>query len=125
MNHNERLAAELEAQKKLPAQRRTTIQSRNGRKDSYSKKHDPGVLSSEIKRELALSREREHSYEVALTERDQIEAELQRKVEESKQREAYLENELANMWILVAKLKKSQGVDADEFSTENGKTDDI
>ncbi|KAL0359397.1 UNVERIFIED_CONTAM: Kinesin-like protein KIN-7K, chloroplastic [Sesamum angustifolium] len=125
MNHNERLAAELEAQKKLPAQRRTTIQSRNGRKDSYSKKHDPGVLSSEIKRELALSREREHSYEVALTERDQIEAELQRKVEESKQREAYLENELANMWILVAKLKKSQGVDADEFSTENGKTNDI
>ncbi|KAL0383790.1 UNVERIFIED_CONTAM: Kinesin-like protein KIN-7D, chloroplastic [Sesamum calycinum] len=125
MNHNERLAAELEAQKKLPAQRRTTIQSRNGRKDSYSKKHDPGVLSSEIKRELALSREREHSYEVALTERDQIEAELQRKVEESKQREAYLENELANMWILVAKLKRSQGVDADEFSTENGKTDDI
>ncbi|KAL2225850.1 UNVERIFIED_CONTAM: Kinesin-like protein KIN-7D, chloroplastic [Sesamum indicum] len=125
MNHNERLAAELEAQKKLPAQRRTTIQSRNGRKDGYSKKHDPGVLSSEIKRELALSREREHSYEVALTERDQIEAELQRKVEESKQREAYLENELANMWILVAKLKKSQGVDADEFTTENGKTGDI
>ncbi|KAL0405035.1 UNVERIFIED_CONTAM: Kinesin-like protein KIN-7L, chloroplastic [Sesamum radiatum] len=125
MNHNERLAAELETQKKLPAQRRTTIQSRNGRKDSYSKKHDPGVLSSEIKRELALSREREHSYEVALNERDQIEAELQRKVEESKQREAYLENELANMWILVAKLKKSQGMDADEFTTENGKTDDI
>ncbi|KAL0452934.1 UNVERIFIED_CONTAM: Kinesin-like protein KIN-7D, chloroplastic [Sesamum latifolium] len=125
MNHNERLAAELEAQKKLPAQRRTTIQSRNGRKEGYSRKHDPGVLSSEIKRELALSREREHSYEVALTERDQIEAELQRKVEESKQREAYLENELANMWILVAKLKKSQGVDADEFTTENGKIDDI
>ncbi|KAI3471517.1 hypothetical protein Pfo_028167 [Paulownia fortunei] len=105
MNHNERLAAELEAQKKSPAQRRTTIPSRNGRKDGYAKKHDPGVLTSDIKKELALSREREHSFEAALADKDHIEAELQRKVEESKQREAYLENELANMWILVQSLK--------------------
>ncbi|PIN07172.1 Kinesin-like protein [Handroanthus impetiginosus] len=125
MNQNERLAAELEAQKKLPAQRRTTIPSRNGRKDGYGKKHDPGVITSDLKRELALSREREHSFEAALAEKDQIEAELQRKVEESKQREAYLENELANMWILVAKLKKSQGLDNDEVTREDLKTDDF
>ncbi|KAK6149246.1 hypothetical protein DH2020_016771 [Rehmannia glutinosa] len=123
MNHNERLAAELESQKKSPAQRRSAIPSRNGRKDSYTKKQDPGVLTSDIKKELALSREREHSFEAALAERDQTEAELQRKVEESKQREAYLENELANMWILVAKLKKSQGVENDELTRENLKTD--
>ncbi|GFQ04354.1 kinesin-related protein 11 [Phtheirospermum japonicum] len=124
MNHNERLSADLvEAQKKSPAQRRTPIPSRNGRKDSFAKKHDTGVLTSDLKKELTLSREREHSYEAALSEKEQNEAELQRKVEESKQREAYLENELANMWILVAKLKKSQGVDNDEFTRENLTTD--
>lgn len=113
MNHNERLAAELAAQKNSPTQRRTGAANRNGRRDGYIKRHDQGMLNPEIKRELALSREREHSYEAALAEKDQREAELQRRVEESKQREAYLENELANMWVLVAKLKKSQGAETD------------
>lgn len=119
MNHNERLAAELESQKKGPVQRRTATPNRNGKKDSYAKKPDPAVLNSEIKRELAISREKEHSLEAELAEKDKHEIELQRKVEESKQREAYLENELANMWILVAKLKKSQGIDNDESSRDD------
>ncbi|KAL3632389.1 Kinesin-like protein KIN-7D, chloroplastic [Castilleja foliolosa] len=125
MNHNERLSAELEAQKKSPAQRRTPVPSRNGRKDSFAKKHDTSVLASDLKKELTLCREREHSYEAALSEKEQNEAELQREVEESKQREAYLENELANMWILVAKLKKTQGVDNDEFTKEDFSTDEF
>ncbi|KAL6523184.1 hypothetical protein OROGR_016787 [Orobanche gracilis] len=127
MNHNERLSSDLEeARKKSPAQRRSPIPSRNGRKDSYStKKHsDTSVLTPDLKKESRMRREREqHSYEAALAEREQIEAELQRNVEESKQREAYLENELANMWILVAKLKKSQGVDGDDLMRANLKTD--
>lgn len=120
MNQNGRLTAELESQKKVPVQqRRTTVPARNGRKDGYTKKQDPGVVTSDIKRELAQSREREHALESALAEKDNFEAGLQRKVEESKQREAYLENELANMWILVAKLKKSQGLDNDELTRDN------
>jgi len=69
---------------------------------------------------LAVRRERELAYEAAFQGKNQREAELQRKVEESKQREAYLENELANMWVLVAKLKRSQGADSDasEISRE-------
>ncbi|GER25939.1 P-loop containing nucleoside triphosphatehydrolases superfamily protein, partial [Striga asiatica] len=106
MNHNERLSAELEVQKKPPAQLRSSIPTRNGGKYYSSKKQETGVLASEMKKELAVSREREHLYEAILAEKQQIEGELQRKVEESKQREAYLENELANMWILVAKRKK-------------------
>ncbi|KAL3637334.1 Kinesin-like protein KIN-7D, chloroplastic [Castilleja foliolosa] len=125
MNQNERLSSELEAQKKSPAQRRTPVPSRNGRKDGLARKHDTGVLTSDLKKELTLSREREHSYEAALCEKEQNEAELQRRVEESKQREAYLENELANMWILVAKLKKTQGADNDEFARENLTTDEV
>ncbi|KHG23183.1 Homoserine kinase [Gossypium arboreum] len=110
MNKNERLMAELAAAKNPPTQRRTST-VRNGRRESLTKQHDQVGSSSYLKRELAMSKERELLYEAALLEKDQREAELQRKVEESKQREAYLENELANMWVLVAKLKKSNGVD--------------
>ncbi|MBA0752465.1 hypothetical protein Gogos_001298, partial [Gossypium gossypioides] len=110
MNHNERLAAELAAAKNSPTQRRTST-LRNSRRESLTKRHDQLGSPSDLKKELAMSKERELSYEAALIERDHREAELQRKVEESKQREGYLENELANMWVLVAKLKKSNGVD--------------
>nr|POE89404.1 kinesin-like protein kin-7k, chloroplastic [Quercus suber] len=113
MNHNERLAAELATSKNSPTQRRSGTPVRNGRRDSHIKRNDQGGSVSDIKRELAISRERELSYETVLLEKDQREAELQRKVEESKQREAYLENELANMWVLVAKLKKSNGAETD------------
>lgn len=113
MNHNERLAAELAASKNSPTQRRTSGTVQNGRRESHGRlrRNEQGGSNSDIKRELALSKERELSYEGALLEKDQKEAELQRKIEESKQKEAYLENELANMWVLVAKLKKSQGAD--------------
>ncbi|KDP34477.1 hypothetical protein JCGZ_12760 [Jatropha curcas] len=114
MNHNERLAAELAAIKNSPAQRRTSGSVRNGRRENnHMKRSDQVGPTSELKKELAISRERELQYETALVEKDQREAELQRKVEESKQREAYLENELANMWVLVAKLKKANGADPD------------
>lgn len=113
MNQNERLAAELAALKNSPTQRRTNSTVRNGRRENHLKRHDQVVPTSELKKELAISREREAQYEAALMEKDQQDAELQRKVEESKQREAYLENELANMWVLVAKLKKSHGSSTD------------
>ncbi|KAI9090612.1 hypothetical protein K1719_028465 [Acacia pycnantha] len=114
MNHNEKLAAELAASKSSPTQRRNSTGVRNGRRESHVKRTDQGTSNSDIKREMALSKERELSYEGALLEKDHKEAELQRKIEESKQREAYLENELANMWVLVAKLKKSQGTETDD-----------
>uniref|UniRef100_A0A2N9FZR6 Kinesin motor domain-containing protein n=1 Tax=Fagus sylvatica TaxID=28930 RepID=A0A2N9FZR6_FAGSY len=117
MNHNERLAAELATSKNSPTQRRTSAAVRNGRRDSHIKRNDQGGSVLDIKRELAMSREREHSYEATLLEKDQREGELQRRVEESKQREAYLENELANMWVLVAKLKKSNGAENVSEST--------
>lgn len=122
MNHNEKLAAELAAHKSSPTQRRNINSIRNGRRDGHVKQ---SAIPPEVKRELALSRERELSYEAALAEKDQREAELQRKVEESKEREAYLENELANMWVLVAKLKKSQGTESDvsDSTKENQRID--
>jgi centromeric protein E len=70
------------------------------------------------RRESNASQERERVLETILMEKEQKEAELQRKVEESKQKEAFLESELANMWVLVAKLKKSQGDDHEDFDAK-------
>ncbi|KAL3833366.1 hypothetical protein ACJIZ3_008102 [Penstemon smallii] len=75
MNQNGRLFAELEAQKKSPAQRRTTIPIRNGRKDSNRSIHMKLHWPKRMKNKLS----------------------CRGKSEESKQREAYLENELTNM----------------------------
>ncbi|XP_014495926.1 kinesin-like protein KIN-7K, chloroplastic [Vigna radiata var. radiata] len=115
MNQNERLAAELGASKNSTTERRASGTVHNGRRESHVRvrRNDQGGSNTNIKRELALSKERELSYEAVLLEKDHKEAELQRKIEESKQREAYLENELANMWVLVAKLKKSQGAETE------------
>lgn len=126
MNQNERLSSELAALKNSPTPRRSVGAARNGRRETPVKRHDQGPSPSELKKELAVFRERELAYEAAFHERDERESELQRRVEESKQREAYLENELANMWVLVAKLKRSQGgaeSDVSELSRDTQITD--
>lgn len=85
------------------------------------KEQDSSLM--ELKRELSMIKEREVSFEAALFEKVQREAELQRTIEESKEREAYLENELANMWVLVAKLRRSQGDNSDISVSETRQTD--
>ncbi|KAL4591803.1 hypothetical protein LXL04_004775 [Taraxacum kok-saghyz] len=101
MSHNEKLSAELASHYTSPHQHRRP--TKNGRKKETT------PVQSELKRELAISRERELSYEAVLSEKDERELELEMRVEECKQREAYLENELASMWVMVAKLRKSRG----------------
>lgn len=117
MNRNERLAGDLAAaaHKSSPTPRGKTGNPRNGRKESplVKRKEQQDSSLMELKRELSMIKEREVSFEAALVEKVQREAELQRTVEESKEREAYLENELANMWVLVAKLRRSQGDNSD------------
>ncbi|CAH9097693.1 unnamed protein product [Cuscuta epithymum] len=114
MNQNERLSSELAAaaaQKSSLTQRRNSIPMRNGRRDNHVRRSDQSasvVPTTDIKKELSESREREALYEAALAERDRNEAELQRRIDEAKEREAYLENELANMWVKVATLKNAQ-----------------
>ncbi|KAG1358812.1 Kinesin-like protein KIN-7K, chloroplastic [Cocos nucifera] len=112
MNHNERLAAEL-ASARSSVQRRVSNGPKNAKRDNHLKRHEPTP-----RREVNASHEREQTLEAALLEKEQREAELQKKVEESKQRETFLENELANMWVLVAKLKKSQANEPDDFDAK-------
>ncbi|XP_062159390.1 kinesin-like protein KIN-7C, mitochondrial [Alnus glutinosa] len=76
-----------------------------------------GVLVEEFQKELNARKQREAVLETALSERDQIESGLQRRLDEAKQREEDLENELANMWVLVAKLRMS-GTNADDMASK-------
>jgi len=67
----------------------------------------------DLKMELQARKQREAALEAALAEKEIMEKEHRNRVEEAKKRESSLENDLANMWVLVAKLKKEVGVVAE------------
>ncbi|XWS67846.1 hypothetical protein CRYUN_Cryun04dG0039700 [Craigia yunnanensis] len=71
----------------------------------------------DLKMELHARKQREAALEAALAEKEFIEDEYRKNVEESKKREEALENDLANMWVLVAKLKK-EGAPTPESITD-------
>ncbi|XP_050231711.1 kinesin-like protein KIN-7D, mitochondrial isoform X2 [Mercurialis annua] len=86
----------------------------SGRTNEYSGMHsdDFGSWSldlEDLKMELQARKQRESALETALAEKEFIEEEYRRRAEEAKKREEALENDLANMWVLVAKLKKEGG----------------
>ncbi|EFJ37428.1 hypothetical protein SELMODRAFT_77786 [Selaginella moellendorffii] len=58
-----------------------------------------------LKEELRSKREKQAYLEQTVSEKQALEKELKRKLDESKQREADLENDLASMWVLLAKMK--------------------
>ncbi|KAG9442826.1 hypothetical protein H6P81_018680 [Aristolochia fimbriata] len=60
----------------------------------------------DFRMELQARKQREAALEAALAEKELAEEEYGRIIEEAKKREAALENDLASMWVLVAKLKK-------------------
>ncbi|KAL3614024.1 Kinesin-like protein KIN-7D, mitochondrial [Castilleja foliolosa] len=64
----------------------------------------------DLKMELQARKQREAALEATLAEKENLEDEYRKKFEESKKREASLENDLANMWVLVARLKKEASV---------------
>lgn len=65
--------------------------------------------SDDLKFELQARKQREAALEAALAEKEFIEDQYRKKIEEAKKKEEALENDLANMWVLVAKLKKEGG----------------
>ncbi|VFQ65848.1 unnamed protein product [Cuscuta campestris] len=72
----------------------------------------------DLKMELLARKQRESALEAALAEKEAKEDESRKTVEEAKKREAALENDLANMWVLVAQLKKDNGVRPDLKTNE-------
>lgn len=63
----------------------------------------------DVKMELQARKQREMALEAALAEKEIVEDDYRKKLEEAKERESALENDLANMWVLVAQLKKDGG----------------
>ncbi|XP_024455192.2 kinesin-like protein KIN-7D, mitochondrial isoform X2 [Populus trichocarpa] len=95
----------------------------SGRGNDFSGMHSDDFESwnldpDDLKRELQARKQREAALEAALAEKEFIEDEYRKKCEEAKKREGALENDLANMWVLVAKLKREDsaifGMNADE-----------
>ncbi|XP_019438183.1 PREDICTED: kinesin-like protein KIN-7D, mitochondrial isoform X2 [Lupinus angustifolius] len=79
--------------------------------------------ADDLKMELQARKQREAALESALAEKEFVEEDYRKKAEEAKKREEALENDLANMWVLVAKLKKEAGAVAE--SNNDPKTNDI
>ncbi|XP_055833971.1 kinesin-like protein KIN-7D, mitochondrial isoform X3 [Solanum dulcamara] len=67
----------------------------------------------DLKMELQARKQREAVLEAALADKEIVEDEYRKKEEEGKKREASLENDLANMWVLVAQLKKENSARQD------------
>ncbi|CAA3023492.1 kinesin KIN-7C, mitochondrial isoform X1 [Olea europaea subsp. europaea] len=78
-----------------------------GRSDARVRKPEDSLSMEELEQERNARYQREASLVNALSERDKIEVELRKKLDEAKRREENLENELANMWVLVANMRKS------------------
>lgn len=78
----------------------------------------------DLKMELQARKQREVVLEAALAEKEFVEDEYRKTVEEAKKREAALENDLANMWVLVAQLKNEGGA-IPEFSMNGRHIDGI
>ncbi|CAI9764020.1 unnamed protein product [Fraxinus pennsylvanica] len=87
----------------------------NGRSDARLRKPEDSLSMEELQQERNARYQREASLVNALSERDKIEVELRKKLDEAKRREENLENELANMWVLVANMRKS-GTSIEEAS---------
>ncbi|KAL2241852.1 UNVERIFIED_CONTAM: Kinesin-like protein KIN-7E, chloroplastic, partial [Sesamum indicum] len=77
------------------------------RSDPRFRKPEDRLSMEEFELELNARYQREASLVAALSERDKIEADLRKRLDDAKRHEEKLENELANMWVLVAKLRKS------------------
>lgn len=106
---NAKLTADLNATKELLGkvnQKGNVLNGRNDMNGTSLRNLEDAAVIEELMKELKVKCQRESSLEAELSEKDQKEAELCKMLEESKRHEKHLENELANMWILVAKLKK-------------------
>ncbi|KAJ6368713.1 hypothetical protein OIU78_001151 [Salix suchowensis] len=99
----------------------------SGRGNDFSGMHSDdfelwNLDPDDLKRELHARKQREAALEAALAEKEFIEDEYRKKFEGAKKREEALENDLANMWVLVAKLKKEDsaisGMNADERESD-------
>ncbi|KAK8984848.1 hypothetical protein V6N11_020161 [Hibiscus sabdariffa] len=120
------LAAAKEARCRSNCCQRTTAHDfrQNNRSDRLELRHrnqGDGILIEELQKELSMRNQREAALEAALSEKEQIESDLRRRINEEKRHGEDLENELANMWMTVAKMRK-HGVNSEDISSNVAQT---
>ncbi|KAJ9704228.1 hypothetical protein PVL29_002679 [Vitis rotundifolia] len=130
---NTKLEKELISARELAYSRGSNLQAGNNGNRKYSDSAKPGrkgrlpgrandisgavyddfelwnLDPDDLKMELQARKQREMALEAALTDKELVEDDYRKKLEEAKKRESALENDLANMWVLVAQLKKEGG----------------
>lgn len=89
--------------------------------EGRTKKVENGIRVEVLQKELQVRNQREAELEAALSEKGHIEDDLRRRIDDAKHREEELENELANMWLLVAKIRKSE-LNAEDASSNTSQT---
>ncbi|KAL1557077.1 kinesin-like protein KIN-7C, mitochondrial isoform X2 [Salvia divinorum] len=105
-------------QKYAPVDMRQNVVS-GSQSDPCSRNKQDRLSMEELEQELCARHQREASLVAALSERDKVEADLRKRLDEAKRHEEKLENELANMWVLVANMRKST-TGSDETRQLNG-----
>jgi centromeric protein E len=125
-------AAKLPSKSKLTASRQCQTDSvqidepiTNGHEDSahWRPQFSNNPFLDDIGRELKSAKENQESLRAALAEKEAKEAELLKQIQDGKQHEAGLENDLAQMWVLVAQLRKEQELLTK--ASENGTKHDL
>ncbi|KAF2291373.1 hypothetical protein GH714_023375 [Hevea brasiliensis] len=81
--------------------------SSSARSDGHARRQEDGLFIEELRKKLNTTCQRESALEAVVSEKDKIESELRERLGEAKRREEDLENELANMWVLIAKMRMS------------------
>ncbi|KAH9757073.1 kinesin-like protein KIN-7E [Citrus sinensis] len=118
---NAKLNSELAAAKEALSrsnfcQRSAPYEFKQSNSNGARRKTEDGLLVEELQKELSSRYQREADLEAALSEREQVEGELRKRIDEAKRHEEDLENELANMWVLIAKMRNS-GINGEDMSS--------
>ncbi|XP_068647042.1 kinesin-like protein KIN-7E, chloroplastic [Aristolochia californica] len=108
---NAKLTGDLAAAK----ERASSKNNCSHRSPSFDGKPQDGILIRELQKELIVKCEREASLEAELLGKTERLEELLETIEAAKGREQDLENELANLWVLIAKMRKVENVSEENF----------
>uniref|UniRef100_A0A803LK18 Uncharacterized protein n=1 Tax=Chenopodium quinoa TaxID=63459 RepID=A0A803LK18_CHEQI len=113
--HSQKLAEEASYAKELAAAAAIELQhlTEEVTRLSYRNAELIGELGSTKENELHTRYQREAMLEAALSEKEQVERELDKQLSEAKRHEEVLQSDLENLWVLIENMRKS-GIETDD-----------
>lgn len=91
--------------------------------DARSRKLEYEPLVEYLQNELNSRYQREAMLEAALSEKEQVERELDKQLKKAKRHEEVLESDLENLWVLIENMRKS-GIEIDDIISHRIGTSD-